>query len=485
MFDLKNIFGKKAKKVLLSKEEIAEFIKIDPEALIKFEESYKNHVLGKKMLSDNFFAINAKQIVEEKKKRLISDITAEQGDIDAIAKRIVAELLDCSIIYAWDGKDAHLETFDILPEEYVPVSQEDLDKIPKAYRPELTGYLFKRDISEGAAGVLLYEYKSYLETPNMQLKKRLYGSFRQGLDILDLDPITYKIIDRNANSMGNWLPPLIEAVKKQDFFKVPATKILKVPLPLLQLTRLEYMELTPATLRIVDEFCYKAFELDPQKEYFIKTGTYSSKFDFRNAHVVGEREVNELGEYLLFIHYQALCHAHYDLSGRNQPVIYGMSTTTEWVVREYIPPQPGTQEIYYGLPLRPEYRVFVDFDTDEILGISPYWKPELMKQRFGQSEDSNNPDKVHDYIIYSACEKELMKQYVSNKDLVCKKIQNMLQDIRLSGQWSIDIMQNGSDFYIIDMALAKDSALKECVPEGLIRLQEEDWIPEIGGRNGQ
>lgn len=50
---------------------------------------------------------------------------------------------------------------------------------------------------------------------------------------------------------------------------------------------------------------------------------------------------------------------------------------------------------------------------------------------------------------------------------------------------SIDIMQNGSDFYIIDMALAKDSALKECVPEGLIRLQEEDWIPEIGGRNGQ
>ena len=173
MFDLKNIFGKKAKKVLLSKDEIAEFLKINPEALIKFEESYKNHVLGKKMLSDNFFAINAKQIVKDKKKRLISDITAEQGDIDAIAKRIVAELLDCSIIYAWDGKDAHLETFDILPEEYVPVSQEDLDEIPKAYRPELTGYLFKRDISEGAAGVLLYEYKSYLETQNMQLKKRL------------------------------------------------------------------------------------------------------------------------------------------------------------------------------------------------------------------------------------------------------------------------------------------------------------------------
>ena len=60
MFDLKNIFGKKAKKVLLSKDEIAEFLKINPEALIKFEESYKNHVLGKKMLSDNFFAMRNK-----------------------------------------------------------------------------------------------------------------------------------------------------------------------------------------------------------------------------------------------------------------------------------------------------------------------------------------------------------------------------------------------------------------------------------------
>ena len=46
-------------------------------------------------------------------------------------------------------------------------------------------------------------------------------------------------------------------------------------------------------------------------------------------------------------------------------------------------------------------------------------------------------------------------------------------------------MQNGSDFYIIDMALAKDSALKECVPEDRIKLQEENWMPEIGGKNGQ
>lgn len=217
----------------------------------------------------------------------------------------------------------------------------------------------------------------------LKVKQQFYNMFRQGLDILDLDPLTYKIIDRNQNSMGYWLPALSAAVKNQDFFKIPATKILKVPLSLLQLTRQEYTALTPATMRIVDEFCYKAFGLNPNKEYFIKTATFSSKFDFRNAHVMGEKEVNELGEYLLFIHYQALCHAHYDLSGRNQPILYGMSTTTEWVVREYIQPSAETPEIYYGLPLRPEYRVFIDFDVHEILGISPYWEPDIMKTGLG------------------------------------------------------------------------------------------------------
>ena len=43
--------------------------------------------------------------------------------------------------------------------------------------------------------------------------------------------------------MGNWLPQLVEACKGQDFFRIPATTIAKVPLTLLQLTRQEYMGL--------------------------------------------------------------------------------------------------------------------------------------------------------------------------------------------------------------------------------------------------
>ena len=127
--------------------------------------------------------------------------------------------------------------------------------------------------------------------------------FRQGLDILDLDPVTYEVLGMNRNSIGYWFPALKAASDSQDFFKVPVTKIVKVPLPLLQLTRNDYFSLTPTTLDIVNRCAYEAFDLDENKTYFVKTGTYSSKFDFRNAKVTTPKEVRELGSYLLFIHF--------------------------------------------------------------------------------------------------------------------------------------------------------------------------------------
>lgn len=308
-------------------------------------------------------------------------------------------------------------------------------------------------------------------------KRRMQGYhlFRQGLDILDLDPITYEIIGMNPNSMGHWLPKLVYAVQKQDFFKIPKTTVIKVPLTLLQLTRNDYFALTPTTKYIVDQFCMKAFHLDESEEYFIKTGTYSSKFDFRNAHVHGAKEVRELGEYLLYIHFQALQMA----SPLCKPVIYGVSTTNEWVVREFIKDTENNPCIYKGLPLHTEYRLFVDFDTNEVIGMSPYWEPKIMKQRFAHEDDADSPHQIHDYIIYQMHETVLMDRYEKNKAMVKKSLERIMPDIDLSGQWSVDIMQNGDDFYIIDMALAANSALKECVPPGLLKPVQEKWIPKL------
>ena len=81
-------------------------------------------------------------------------------------------------------------------------------------------------------------------------RKQAYDRFRSGLDLLDLDGLMYAMIDKNPNSMGYWLPALVEAVKKQDHFKIPATTMIKVPLTLLQLTRLDYGTHTPTTLKM-------------------------------------------------------------------------------------------------------------------------------------------------------------------------------------------------------------------------------------------
>jgi hypothetical protein len=315
-----------------------------------------------------------------------------------------------------------------------------------------------------------------MEAKTERRRRDFYNVFRQGLDMLDLDPITYMILGKNKNSMGYWLPKIAPAVWEEGFFKIPDTTIAKVPLSLLQLSRLDYFSLTPTTLKITDDWAMKVFDLDVTKTYFIKNGIFSSKFDFRNAKVTGEKEVRELGEYLLYIQFQASSMAH----SMNFPVIYGVATTNEWVVREFIEDTENNPTIYKGLPLRTEYRVFVDFDTVEVLCIVPYWEPETMKNRFANMDDASSPHQRHDYVIYKMHEEKLMKRYEENKETVLAHITEVIGKTNLEGQWSIDIMQNGDDFWLIDMATASTSAFKEKIPAGLLRPASEDWIPRIG-----
>lgn len=286
----------------------------------------------------------------------------------------------------------------------------------------------------------------------------------------------YEIIGMNPNSIGNWFPKLVDAVKLQEFFKLPETTIVKVPLPLLQLTRTSYSGLTSTTVQILDRYCMEAFELDETKEYFLKTGTYSSKFDFRNAHIHEPKEVREIGEYLLFIHFQALQMA----SPLSSLSIYGVSTTNEWCVREYIKPAEQLPTIYHGLPLRNEMRAFIDFDTENpVMGIVPYWHPEVMMKKFGKDADAGDLDGKHDYITYCAGKDKIMQQFESSRAFVQKQLEKLAKEMDMHGQWSMDIMQNGDDFFIIDMALAKDSALKEYLPVGAVKPVEEDWLPKL------
>lgn len=78
-----------------------------------------------------------------------------------------------------------------------------------------------------------------------------------------------------------------------------------------------------------------------------------------------------------------------------------------------------------------------------------------------------------------------MGRYREAEGRVREELGKILPRLALTGQWSIDIMMNGKDadgkeeFWIIDMAQAENSALKEYVPAGLLKHTDEDSIPEI------
>lgn len=361
--------------------------------------------------------------------------------------------------------------------EFLPFAEDDeaplatvYGYVPEELRPQLTGKLMKIDISEPSYKELLQNYAGYKNAKNDSTKMFYYNMFRQGLDILDLDDFTYQMLEMNPNSMGFWFPPLVEGLYGSAFFKVPDTKILRVPITMLQLTRLGFETLNPVTKEIVNRYCQKVFHLDGYEDYFIKTGTYSSKYEFRNAHIHNPKEINEMGEYFLFLNHLTCSMA----SPLNNRCFYGANTTNEWVVREYIKDKENNPTIYNGLPLHTEYRVFVDFDTKEILGASPYWRSDVMKNEF---KKVSSPQERHDYVVYKMHEDILNQRYHESVQTVLAELKKVIPRIELTGQWSVDVMRNGNDYYIIDMALAENSALNDCVPKNLLRAYPQQWLP--------
>lgn len=467
MFDeiMKAITGKRnSKSVALSSEELAEFLNTTPGALEAFENAYKQ-AQEQAGPSDNFF--------EMSKDDFDMEALADAPVAEDIASRIVDELLSQTQFWFYDRQyDIALVNTDtrLIGNGVELVTRDEIDQLPVECRPQLTGLLAWVDMDEPSAPVIFWNLKKFMETGD----KTYYHMFRQGLDILDLDPVTYETLGCNRNSIGNWLPQLVRANAGHNFFKIPSTKIIKVPMTLLQLTRQPYQDLTATTKAILNDFVFKAFELDKNGDYFVKTGTHSSKFDFRNARVREPKEVRELGEYLLFIHHQALRMA----GPLTQPSVYGVSTTNEWVVREFIKDKEDNPTIYHGMPLHTEFRVFVDCDSDEVLSVENYWKPEVMTARFAERRGNGIDDK-HDAVTYAMNMERLCKRYKDNKKAVCDHIAEILPGLNLSGQWSIDVMMNGDDFWLIDMAVAENSAYYESVPETKRIPSDENWIPKL------
>lgn len=449
-----------------SYEELAAMLKTDPDALKTFDEVYKTQVLESRELHENMLQWDTATV-----KAILDKKVYFPPKLNSLIDRIVTELVPETRLYIYNAKrGGYYVKYSANRDFVTDVTNKELNRYPEKLRPQLTGKLMKVDVSEPSYKSLLQNYAEYKNAKNDRMKMLYYNLFRQGLDILDLDDFTYQMLEMNPISMGFWLPPLVEGLYGNKFFKVPDTKILHVPITMLQLTRLGFETLNPVTKEIVNRYCKKVFHLDEHGDYFIKTGTYSSKYEFRNAHIHEPKEVDEMGEYFLLLNHLTCSMA----APTNNRSFYGANTTNEWVVREYIKDKESNPTIYNGLPLHTEYRVFVDFDTKEILGVSPYWRSDVMKGKF---KEVSSPQERHDYVVYMMHEDVLNKRYNESVQIVLAELKKVIPRIELTGQWSIDVMRNGDDYYIIDMALAENSALNDCVPREKLRAYPQLWLP--------
>ena len=219
-----------------------------------------------------------------------------------------------------------------------------------------------------------------------------------------------------------------------------------------------------------------------QGQVFLKSGTYSDKFDF--THPLVDLKTGNLGDSLYHIFYNA--------------EIVGAGMTNHLVLREYIPPTKGTPTIYKGMPLRTEIRFFVDFDEGTILGYADYWDPAEMvnlahsriSYRGMESLKLIHADVVSrlDQLVTKEGDQPSLKTWMRSEmqdfmtwydwwtkratsgqtplflaQLLAPNIKTFVTSdkVKLTGKWSIDLMLEGDQVYFIDAALMHRSALTE------------------------
>ena len=291
------------------------------------------------------------------------------------------------------------------------------------------------------------------------MRKQFHGLFHRTASVSDLTEDLYERFAHNPNSMAHWLPKVVAADNNAAPFLIPETTIWRLPIELAQYIRIRYEDTTPASRALFNDIISTVFGLKPETTYFIKTGTFSCKFEFTNAQC---SEPEEMGEYFQVV--------------QNIAMMLGAGESVDLVVREYIEDTEDNPTIYHGMPLRTEYRAFIDLDhldptTGEpeprLLGITPYWHPSVMEKSLALASSDVGAGFGHindDYHTYRAHKDSLMSKFHVHRDDVIARITALLPKLRaqgLQGQWSVDIMKNGEDFYLIDMALMCESALTE------------------------
>ncbi len=252
------------------------------------------------------------------------------------------------------------------------------------------------------------------------------------------------LVNKPENELSFWYPKTANIG-----FKTPDTLITKFTdeeFKVIKSTKFEDFNHEALQKRIIADAAKENFDLD--RDLFIRFGCSSNKFFFGSCHLP---DLEFLPSRLL---------AFFD----------GLYEKLEWresaelVLREFIKTSYYRRQIYHGMPLNTEFRVFFDFDTNEVLGVYNYWDSETMIDNLHSREDRMT---FSDTMPLLERDFKLLAPYL--EDEAKKK----LPSANLTGKWSIDFMYDGTNFVLIDMGLAECSYYYEKVLEKQLALQNK------------
>lgn len=172
--------------------------------------------------------------------------------------------------------------------------------------------------------------------------------------------------------------------------------------------------------------------LENEEKLFIKTGVYSGKFNFNERCLY--KKGDNLGEHVLNLFYDQM--------------LYDIEPSRDVVIRKFIETEYDRPTIYNGMKLNTEFRIFFDFANRRFLGCFNYWDTKVMLNNL------RNKDKDDFFSAYKSIENDFGKL----ESKLIKHLQDAeLNKADLKETWSIDFLWDGKKFWMIDMALAKNS----------------------------
>lgn len=251
----------------------------------------------------------------------------------------------------------------------------------------------------------------------------------------------------DPNNMSRWLPAIIPKDGESRKLRIPKTVIVQVPDDVCSSFFMERQGDRERVIQFVqNEVMPKAKEAHIYPSIFMKNGGFSDKYRF-NLCTPGADEIN-MALNLIGMNYDALC--------------FGADGVTEVCLRELIPYNAESVPcIYSGMPLRPEFRVFYDFDSHQPLYVVNYWDWDYCHDAICR----NYTDK----IVYETYYPQLLEGYNRYKDDVVEMVAGDMRAVTwLKGVWSVDVMlcerqkysmeQDAEGFWLIDMAVGHRSA---------------------------